>query len=136
MTDNPPIVDVPISGGVEYGTNSNDWTSQVPANLSDTNWSDYQWFDPLGFYCAQPSVTQADCYFWCEQCGGQLVPTLMNKNTLQGTAPNYPPFTPPYIAALGICQIFWLQVFSAWWSSVTGNSESNGGGSQPGGGGG
>lgn len=142
MPTDPPIVDVPITGGIEFGGTSNQWTTNGVEPGNGTEWGQYQWFDPIAFYCQQTESDGSKCAFWCKMCAGQFVPTLMNTATLQGSAPQYPAFTPANVTALGLCEIFWLWVFSAWWSSVTGNQEgppqalTGGGGGNPGGGGG
>lgn len=127
-----------ITGGVQEGVVFGSQGDQSPGNTDGAAAPGYSWFDPIAFYCQQASVSASDCAYFCNLCRGTCVPTLVNLAELQGTAPDYPPFTAANIEALGVCQIFAQWVYSVWWSQQTGQQEQLPGapGSGPGNGGG
>jgi hypothetical protein len=142
MTDPTPIVDVPISGGVQYGANPGDFQGISPDPGGGTQWGSYVWFDPMSMFCNAGGVPPSDCAKWCRACSSSLQPQLVNTNTLPGTAVVYPAFTPLNIANYGLCQIFWMWMWSLFVSQHTGNAErpvppaADAGGDGPGTGGG
>lgn len=119
----PPIVDVPITGGVIYGTDPGAYTGIADDPGGGTQWGSYQWFDPISLFCNNPLVPQEDCLKFCRLCESQLVPQLVNMNTLPGSPIDFPEFTPANIQAYGVCQIFWIWMWSVFVSQATGVAE-------------
>jgi hypothetical protein len=120
-----PIIDVgsepvpiPVGGGTGLGV----WTDGAN-NVPSFDFSGYKCFNPLGLYCSSPGVTADDCAFFCDQCQGVLFPELINVNTLPGSAPSYPNFTPQALSALGICEVFRQWMWSVFWSAEKGVPE-------------
>jgi hypothetical protein len=139
MSDDIPIVNVPISGGVQYGAVSGglqDVDTGSPPSAWGSNW---QWFDPIALFCQLNPDLPTECQEWCTACSGQLVPQLVNMNTLPGSPIDYPQFTPANIQQYGLCQVFWTWMWSLFVSQNTGVPENPpvaGGGGTDGGGGG
>ena len=107
-----PIVDVPITGGIQWGSSPYDFGGKADDPGGGDEWHSYEWFDPIGLFCADPTVPEDDCQYWCRMCGMVVVPELVNTATLPHDVLSVPSFSPANIEGYGICQIFWIWMWS------------------------
>lgn len=82
-------------------------------------------FDPMQELALLAGSSSAEFDYWCQNCGGKVIPEVINTDQLQSEAgpPVYQCFTSTSMTLFSICDIFRQWMYSSFWARQTGRDE-------------